>query len=70
MSEFGLRRFHVATRGGVIFATACDDMESIEDYLGPEICAEFDATFDGTEFKLLGFTATSCRATGSSIRKT
>lgn len=54
MSDFGLRRFHVATRGGVIFATACDDMESVEEYLGPEICAEFDATFDGTEFKLLG----------------
>ena len=54
MSEFGLRRFHVATRGGVIFATACDDMESVEDYLGPDICAEFDATFDGTEFRLLG----------------
>ena len=54
MAEFGLRRFHVATRGGVIFATACNDMESIEDYLGPKICTEFDATFDGTEFRLLG----------------
>ena len=29
-------------------------MESIEQYLGPEIRKEFDATFDGTEFKLLG----------------
>ena len=54
MSEHGLRRFRVSTRGGVIFATACKDLESIEDYLGPEICAEFDATFDGTEFTLLG----------------
>ena len=54
MSEYGLRRFRVSTRGGVIFATACEDLESIEDYLGPEICAEFDATFDGTEFTLLG----------------
>ena len=54
MSEHGLRRFRVSTRGGVIFATACEDLESIEDYLGPEICAEFDATFDGTEFTLLG----------------
>ena len=50
MAKFGLRRFSVATRGGVIFATACADMESIEQYLGPEICREFDATFDGTEF--------------------
>ena len=54
MAKFGLRRFSVATRGGVIFATACADMETIEQYLGPEICKEFDATFDGTEFKLLG----------------
>tara|TARA_R110002126_G_scaffold44025_2_gene125873 strand:+ start:1944 stop:3212 length:1269 start_codon:yes stop_codon:yes gene_type:complete len=54
MAERGLRKFHVATRGGVIFATACDDMESIEDYLGPTICEEFDATFDGSEMKLLG----------------
>ena len=54
MAKFGLRRFSVATRGGVIFATACADMESIEQYLGPEIRKEFDATFDGTEFKLLG----------------
>lgn len=54
MEKFGLRRFSVATRGGVIFATACADMESIEQYLGPEIRKEFDATFDGTEFKLLG----------------
>ena len=54
MAERGLRKFHVATRGGVIFASACDDMESIEDYLGPVICPEFDATFDGGEMKLLG----------------
>ncbi|MFT5485528.1 MAG: phenylpropionate dioxygenase-like ring-hydroxylating dioxygenase large terminal subunit [Paracoccaceae bacterium] len=54
MATRGLRKFHVATRGGVIFATACDDMESIEEYLGPVICPEFDATFDGGEMKLLG----------------
>ena len=54
MADRGLRKFHVETRGGVIFATACDDMESVEDYLGPVIAAEFDATFDGSEMKLLG----------------
>ena len=54
MAERGLRTFHVTTRRGVIFATACDDMESIEDYLGPRICEEFDATFGGSEMKLLG----------------
>ncbi len=54
MSEHGLRRFRVTTRGGVIFATASDETEPFEDYLGPDILAEFDSTFDGTEFRLLG----------------
>jgi anthranilate 1,2-dioxygenase large subunit len=54
MAAHGLRKFHVTNRGGVIFATACDDMEPLEDYLGPVITAEFDATFDGGEMKLLG----------------
>ncbi|NQV20943.1 MAG: Rieske 2Fe-2S domain-containing protein, partial [Rhodospirillales bacterium] len=54
MAAHGLRKFHVTIRGGVIFATARDDMEPLEDYLGPVITAEFDATFDGGEMKLLG----------------
>ena len=56
MAEFGLRRFHVATR-----AAACDRMRrwNHRDYLGLEICA--DSTPHSTEFRLLAFTATSCR---------
>lgn len=53
MTAHGLRKFFVTARGGVVFATTCEDMESIEDYLGPAVLAEFDATFDG-EMKLLG----------------
>ena len=53
LSAHGLRKFRVAQRGGVIFATASDETEPLEDYLGPEVIAEFDATFDG-EMKLLG----------------
>ncbi len=53
LAEHGLRKFRVAHRGGVIFATASDETEPLEDYLGPEVVAEFDATFDG-EMKLLG----------------
>ena len=41
LSEHGLRKFRVTSRGGVIFATASDDVEPIEDYLGPEILREF-----------------------------
>jgi anthranilate 1,2-dioxygenase large subunit len=54
MAEYGLRRFAVSAYRGVIFATACEDMEPIEDYLGPEIRAQFDIIFDGTEQVLLG----------------
>ncbi|MFN0305741.1 MAG: aromatic ring-hydroxylating oxygenase subunit alpha [Burkholderiales bacterium] len=53
-AERGLRTFRVARRRGVIFATACADLEPIEDYLGPEILREFDIIFDGTELTLLG----------------
>ena len=54
LAENGLRKFRTTKRGGVIFATASDETESIEEYLGPVICDEFDATFDGSEMKLLG----------------
>lgn len=50
----GLRTFKVARRRGVIFATACADIEPLEDYLGAEILREFDIIFDGTELTLLG----------------
>jgi len=54
MSQHGLRRFRVTTHHGVIFATACEDLESIEDYLGPEIAAQFNIIFDGSPMRLLG----------------
>ena len=37
----------VTTRRGVVFASFAAEMEPLEDYLGPEILADFDATFDG-----------------------
>ena len=54
MAAHGLRRYRVMRRGGVIFATASDDVEPLEDYLGTDILTEFDATFDGGEMRLLG----------------
>ena len=46
---------HVTTHRGVVFASYCDDMEPFEDYLGPEMLREFEATFDGRKLKLLGY---------------
>jgi len=54
MAEHGLRSFHVTSRHGAMFATSCDDMESIEDYLGEETLKAFDTIFPGDELKLLG----------------
>jgi salicylate 5-hydroxylase large subunit len=53
--DHGLTRLKVATRGGVIFASFDHDIESLEAFLGPEICAYFDRLFDGRKLKLLGY---------------
>ncbi len=55
LDEHGARRLFVATRRGVVFASFCADMEPLEDYLGPEILADFDATFDGRKLRILGY---------------
>lgn len=53
-ADHGLRRLTVTTHRGVVFASYCDDMEPLADYLGPEILREFEATFDGRRPKVLG----------------
>ena len=53
-AEHGLRKLRVTAHRGVVFASYSDDVESFEDYLGPEILREFNATFDGRKLKLLG----------------
>ena len=53
--EHGLTRLKVAVRNGVVFASFDHDIEPLEDYLGPDIAAYFDRTFDGRKLKLLGY---------------
>jgi anthranilate 1,2-dioxygenase large subunit len=55
LEEHGLKKLAVATRGGVVFASYCADMEPFETYVGPEILKDFDATFDGRPLKVLGY---------------
>ena len=55
VGQHGLRRLSVTTHRGVVFASYCHDMESLQDYLGPEVLGEFEATFDGRKPKLLGY---------------
>lgn len=54
-AEHSPRRLNVTTRNGVVFASYAEDVEPFEDYLGEEILADFDATFDGRELRLLGY---------------
>ena len=54
LDEHPLRRFRVTNRNGAVFATASEDTEPIEEYLGPEILEHFDVLFDGTGMRLLG----------------
>lgn len=53
-ADHGLRRLNVTTHRGVVFASYCDDMESLADYFTPEIMREFEATFDGRRLTVLG----------------
>lgn len=53
-SEHGLKRLKVTEHRGVVFASYCEDMEPLAEYLGPEILREFEATFDGRKPKVLG----------------
>ena len=54
LAEHNLRRFNVTSHRGAIFATAADEIEPFEEYLGPEILAQFNTIFDGDEMRLLG----------------
>jgi phenylpropionate dioxygenase-like ring-hydroxylating dioxygenase large terminal subunit len=54
LEAHGLRALNIALRHGVIFGSFCAEMESLEDYLGPEMLDQFDTVFDGRELKLLG----------------
>ena len=51
----GLTRLKVATRGGVVFASFDEDVEPLEDYLGPTILPYFDRLFNGRQLKILGY---------------
>ena len=53
--EHGLNKLKVATRGGVVFASFDHDIESFEDFLGPEMLKYFDRLFNGRKLHILGY---------------
>ena len=55
VEDHGLTKLKVATRGGVVFASFDHDIESLEDFIGPEILKYFDRLFNGRQLKILGY---------------
>ncbi|QAU35621.1 aromatic ring-hydroxylating dioxygenase subunit alpha [Janthinobacterium sp. 17J80-10] len=55
VEDHGLTKLKVATRGGVVFASFDHEIESLEDFMGPEIIKYFDRLFNGRQLKILGY---------------
>jgi anthranilate 1,2-dioxygenase large subunit len=53
--EHGLKKLHVTTWNGVVFASYHADVEPIEEYLTPEIIEDMGNVFDGRKLKILGY---------------
>jgi salicylate 5-hydroxylase large subunit len=53
--EHGLTKLKVAVRGGVVFASFDNDIESLEDFMGPTILSYFDRLFNGRKLTILGY---------------
>jgi salicylate 5-hydroxylase large subunit len=54
-NEHSLTKLKVAVRGGVVFASFDHDVESLEDFLGPDILRYFDRLFSGRNLKIMGY---------------
>jgi salicylate 5-hydroxylase large subunit len=50
-----LNRLKVATRGGVVFASFDHEVQSLDQYIGPEVLAYFDRTFNGRPLVVQGY---------------
>ncbi|HVL59528.1 MAG TPA: aromatic ring-hydroxylating dioxygenase subunit alpha [Burkholderiaceae bacterium] len=51
----GLTKLKVAAHNGLVFASFCDDVEPLEQYLGPDVLPWVDRVFDGRKLTLLGY---------------
>ncbi|MBC7938397.1 MAG: salicylate hydroxylase, partial [Chitinophagaceae bacterium] len=55
LADHGLTKLKVARRGGAVFASFDHDVESFEDFLGPDILPFYDRVFHGRPLQLLGY---------------
>lgn len=54
-ADHSLTKLRVAQRGGVVFATFDQEMESFDEFIGPEMLHYFDRMFNGRKLTLLGY---------------
>ena len=54
-ADHSLTKLRIAQRGGVVFATFDQEMESFEEFVGPEMLHYFDRMFNGRKLTLLGY---------------
>ena len=55
VAQHGLTRLRVAVLHGLVFATFSDEVEPLEDYLGPSVMPWLDRIFKGRQLTLLGY---------------
>jgi salicylate 5-hydroxylase large subunit len=55
LEDHGLPTLKVARRGGLVFASFDNDVEPLEDYIGPAVLAYFDRTFNGRKLVVQGY---------------
>jgi len=55
LADHGLTRARVEEWNGVVFATFDDHVESLRDFVGPEIGRWFERVFSGRELTILGY---------------
>lgn len=54
-ADNALTKLKVGVRNGVVFACFDHDIESFEDYVGPELLPYYDRLFDGRKLRILGY---------------
>jgi salicylate 5-hydroxylase large subunit len=54
-SEHGLRALRVGEHNGAVFASFCDEIEPLDDYLGSMTIEYLDRVFDGRPLEILGY---------------
>jgi salicylate 5-hydroxylase large subunit len=55
LSQHGLTRLRVATLHGLVFASFSDEVEPLEEYLGPALMPWLNRIFKGRQLTLLGY---------------